>query len=195
MTVNRFVLSTMILLSTIGSATSATLQKATFAGGGFWCIEQSFDALDGVKSTTNGFIGGDLTRPNYYLVSQGKSGHREAVEVVFDAEVISYPSLLDYFWRNIDPTDDEGQFCDRGPQYRSGIFTHSPEQKKLARISKENLISSRQLAVTTEILDATQFTAAESYHQDYHRRNPLRHRFYHDSCGRDKRLQQLWGSQ
>ncbi len=193
MPVNRFVLSTLILLSSIGSATSATLQTATFAGGGFWCMEQLFDALDGVKSTTNGFIGGDLARPNYYLVSQGKSGHREAVEVVYDAEVISYAGLLAHFWRNIDPTDDGGQFCDRGPQYRSGIFTHSPEQRKMALTSKEHLIKSRRLAVTTEILDATRFTAAESYHQDYHRRNPLQHRFYHDSCGRDTRLQQLWG--
>jgi peptide-methionine (S)-S-oxide reductase len=168
------------------------LAKATFAGGCFWCMVHPFDALKGVVKVTSGYAGGRTTDRSYEEVSAGGSGHREAVEIIYDPRQITYARLLDVFWHNIDPTDNRGQFCDHGDQYRSAIFYHDAQQKQLGEAAKATL--QKRIKVYTDILPATSFYAAEEYHQDYYKRNPLRYRFYRLNCGRDHRLQQLWGS-
>lgn len=176
---------------------SEGLAVATFASGCFWCTESDFDKLDGVTETISGYIGGKTKNPDYRSVSSGGTGHTEAVQLKYDPSKISYEKLLDYYWRNVDLVDGTGQFCDRGSQYRPAIFTHSPEQHKAAEASKANLEktkpfkSNRQIAV--EITPATEFTAAETYHQDYYKKNPLRYKVYRYGCGRDARLKTLWG--
>ncbi len=169
---------------------------ATFAGGCFWCMEPPFDKLDGVLSTTSGYTGGDLVNPTYKQVSRGGTGHAEAVQIIYDPEKISYQTLLNVFWRNIDPLDPAGQFCDKGRQYRTAIFTHTPAQKTAAEASREALASSGKFnqPIVTEIVPATTFYPAEEYHQDYYQKNPVRYKFYRYSCGRDKRLQELWSA-
>ena len=171
------------------------LEKATFAGGCFWCMEPPFDKLDGVVSTTSGYTGGDTKNPTYAQVSAGVTGHTEAVEVLYDPSVISYAELLEVFWRNIDPVTPNRQFCDGGSQYRTAIFYHDTEQERLTRESKARLEESRRFTspIVTEISAASAFYPAEEYHQDYYTKNPLRYKFYRYSCGRDKRLEQLWG--
>jgi peptide-methionine (S)-S-oxide reductase len=178
----------------LASAADA-LAKATFAGGCFWCMEPPYDKLDGVVSTTSGYIGGRTKNPTYEAVSAGGTGHAEAVEIVFDPAKVSYAKLLDVFWRNIDPTVRNRQFCDVGDQYRSAIFYHDAEQKRLAEASKAALAKSKPFPqpIVTEIVPAGVFTAAETYHQDYYVKNPLRYKFYRYSCGRDQRLEELWG--
>jgi peptide-methionine (S)-S-oxide reductase len=168
---------------------------AIFAGGCFWCMEPPFDKLDGVLSTTSGYIGGTKADPTYEQVTAGRTGHYEAVQIEYDPARIGYDKLLEVFWRNIDPVDPTGQFCDKGPQYRSAIFALDEEQRKLAEASKTALDKSGKLPsrVVTEILPAAKFYAAEDYHQDYYRKNPGRYTFYRWNCGRDGRLQQLWG--
>lgn len=168
---------------------------ATFAGGCFWCMEEAFDAVDGVLSTTSGYTDGDVRNPTYEQVSQGNTGHAEAVRIEYDPSVVSYRELLDVFWHNIDPLDAGGQFCDRGDQYRSAIFYHDDEQRELAERSKRELEERDALPgdIVTEITAATPFYAAEDYHQDYYQRNPLRYRFYKFTCGRPARLEELWG--
>ena len=168
---------------------------ATFAGGCFWCMEPPFDALDGVISTTSGYIGGHSKDPTYKAVSRGGTGHAEALQIVFDPEKIGYADLLDVFWRNIDPTDAHGQFCDKGNQYRSEIFYHDEQQKKLAESSRRALTELKPFEgdIATGISRATVFYPAEEYHQDYYRKNPVRYKFYRYGCGRDKRLEELWG--
>ena len=170
--------------------------KAIFAGGCFWCMEQPFDVLDGVISTTSGYTGGQKKNPTYEEVSSGRTGHTEAVEVVYDPKKVGYEKLLDVFWHNIDPTVKNEQFCDHGTQYRSGIFYNDDEQKRLAEASKAALDKSRpfKAAIVTEITRATEFYPAEDYHQDFYVKNPVRYKFYRNGCGRDARLQQLWGS-
>lgn len=170
--------------------------KATFAGGCFWCMEPPYDKLDGVLSTTSGYIGGQTRNPTYEQVSAGRTGHTEAVEVVYDPKKISYEKLLEVFWRNIDPTVKDRQFCDSGSQYRSGIFYHDAAQKKAAESSRDSLKKSKPFAgdIVTEITMATEFYPAEDYHQDYYKKNPVRYNFYRSGCGRDARLKQLWGS-
>ena len=167
---------------------------ATFAGGCFWCMEPPFDALDGVISTTSGYIGGHKQNPTYKEVSRGGTGHTEAVQVVFDPEKIGYVDLLDVYWRNIDPTDATGQFCDKGSQYRSEIFYHDEQQKQLAEMSKQALVELKPFTgdIVTGISPATVFYPAEDYHQDYYLKNPVRYKFYRYGCGRDKRLEELW---
>ena len=183
----------------LGVATSAQeepeLAKATFAGGCFWCMEPPYDALDGVLSTTSGYIGGHVDNPSYEMVSSGGTGHTEAVQIVYDPAKVSYRELLEVFWVNIDPTDAKGQFCDRGSQYRSGIFYHSEEQRELAEASKEKLDASERLpkAVVTEVTEAPRFYPAEEYHQDYYQRNKFRYKLYRAGCGRDRVLEKLWG--
>lgn len=169
---------------------------ATFAGGCFWCMEHPFDELDGVISTTAGYTGGHKEDPTYKEVSAGGTGHTEAVQVVYDPKKISYAKLLEIFWRNIDPLDKTGQFCDKGSQYRSAIFTHNEEQKRLAEHSRKALEDSKRFPqpIVTEILSASVFYPAEEYHQDYYRKNPWRYKFYRFGCGRDRRLNELWGS-
>lgn len=168
---------------------------ATFAGGCFWCMEPPFDAIDGVVSTTSGYIGGHQKNPTYRAVSAGRTGHAEAVEVRYDPSRVTYAELLEVFWRNIDPVAKGRQFCDRGSQYRSGIFYHDKEQERLARESKTRLSGTGRFdePITTEITQADTFYAAEDYHQDYYLKNPLRYKFYRYQCGRARRLNQLWG--
>jgi len=171
------------------------LAKATFAGGCFWCMEPPFDELEGVISTTSGYMGGHTKNPTYEEVSAGGTGHAEVVEIVYDPEKISYAELLDVFWPNIDPLTPNRQFCDAGSQYRSAIFYHDEDQNRLAEQSKAALEQSKrfQKPIVTEINPAGEFYRAEDYHQDYYRKNPLRYKFYRYSCGRDQRLAELWG--
>ncbi len=168
---------------------------ATFAGGCFWCMEPPFDELDGVLSTTSGYIGGEKRDPTYKEVSAGGTGHTEAVQIAYDPEKISYEELLEVFWRNIDPTVEDRQFCDRGSQYRSGIFYHDEQQEKAARASKAALEKNKPFdePIVTEITAAGTFYRAEEYHQDYYKKNPVRYKIYRYGCGRDKRLEELWG--
>jgi peptide-methionine (S)-S-oxide reductase len=178
------------------AASPATRAKATFAGGCFWCMEGPFDAIPGVISTVSGYIGGSVKNPSYEQVSAGITGHAEAVEVVYDPRKVSYQQLLNVFWRNVDPTDGGGQFCDRGSQYRTGIFYHDEEQKALAEQSKQALQAGQKNkgAIVTQVVRATEFYPAEEYHQDYYTKNPLRYKFYRLNCGRDQRLKDLWGA-
>jgi peptide-methionine (S)-S-oxide reductase len=195
----RLVTTLALAACCAGPALAADQQPATatFAGGCFWCMEPPFDALDGVISTTSGYTGGHVPAPNYKQVSAGGTGHTEAVQVVYDPARVGYETLLEVFWRNIDPLDAKGQFCDRGDQYRTGIFYHDEEQKRLAEASRGRLDASRVLdqPIVTEITAVTVFYPAEDYHQDYYQRNPFRYKFYRHGCGRDKRLQALWGKQ
>ena len=176
-------------------ATPAGTAKATFAGGCFWCMEHPFDVLPGVISTTSGYIGGQKVNPTYEEVSTGRTGHTEAVQVAYDPKKVTYEKLLDVFWRNIDPTVKNEQFCDHGSQYRSGIFYHDDEQRKLAEASKAALDRTKPFKqpIVTEITRATEFYPAEEYHQDFYIKNPLRYKYYRSGCGRDNRLKQLWG--
>ena len=170
-------------------------ELATFAGGCFWCVEADFDKVDGVLSTVSGFMGGTTTNPTYKQVSAGGTGHIEVVQITFDPKKVSYEKLVDYFWRHVDPYDAGGQFCDRGDSYATAIFAHSPGQKTIALAAKEQLAKNGPLKqpVATGIRDAGPFTAAEDYHQDYYKKNPIRYAYYRSGCGRDARLEQIWG--
>ena len=173
----------------------AGLAKATFAGGCFWCMEPPYDKLEGVVSTTSGYTGGREANPTYEQVSAGATGHLEAVQVIYDPQKVSYEKLLDVFWRNVDPTDAGGQFCDRGPQYGTAIFHHSAGQKRLAEQSKAAVEQSKPFKepIVTPLLEASEFYPAEEYHQNYYMKNPWRYKFYRYTCGRDQRLEELWG--
>ena len=171
---------------------AAPRAKATFAGGCFWCMEPPFEKLPGVIDVVSGYTGGTRPNPTYEEVSLNIGGHREAVEVTYDPSKITYGQLLDVFWRNIDPTDAEGQFCDKGQQYLSAIYWHDQEQRRLAELSLANA-KRRFGSVATDVLPARPFYRAEAYHQDYHRKNPLRYRFYRAGCKRDERLKEVWG--
>jgi peptide-methionine (S)-S-oxide reductase len=172
------------------------LEKATFAGGCFWCMEPPFDNLPGVVSTTSGYTGGTKSNPTYEEVSSGRTGHAEAVQVLYDPKKVSYEKLLETFWRNIDPTVRDRQFCDVGTQYRTAIFVHSEEQRRIAERSKAALEKSKPFRqeIVTPIVPAREFYPAEAYHQDFYKKNPIRYKFYRDGCGRDARLKELWGS-
>ncbi|MGH8598440.1 MAG: peptide-methionine (S)-S-oxide reductase MsrA [Gammaproteobacteria bacterium] len=175
-------------------APTAEQRIATFAGGCFWCMEPPFDHIDGVLATTSGYTGGDRPNPTYEQVSHEETGHAEAVQVLFNPAKVSYERLLDVFWKNIDPTAQDFQFCDAGHQYRSAIFFHDNEQKAAAEASKRALEKNKPFtgAIVTEIAAAGTFYPAENYHQDYYRNNPVRYKFYRYNCGRDQRLQELW---
>ena len=183
-------------LLSAAQAQPAAQAKAIFAGGCFWCMEPPFDKLPGVISTTSGYVGGQKKNPTYEEVSAGVTGHTEAVQVVYDPKKVSYQKLLEVFWRNIDPTAKNRQFCDVGTQYRSGIFYQDQEQKRLAEESRATLTKSKPFKepIVSEISPAMQFWPAEEYHQDYYLKNPLRYAYYRAGCGRDARLKQLWGS-
>ncbi|MGD9764159.1 MAG: peptide-methionine (S)-S-oxide reductase MsrA [Candidatus Binatia bacterium] len=172
-----------------------SIATATFAGGCFWCMEPPFENFPGVVSTTVGYTGGQTENPTYEQVSSGTTGHVEAVQITYDPATVSYAELLDVFWRNIDPLSADGQFCDRGPQYRSAIFVHDESQRQAAEASKARLQESGRLegSIATEILPAGAFYRAEDYHQKYHEKNPVRYRYYRWGCGRDQRLNALWG--
>jgi len=168
---------------------------ATFAGGCFWCVEEAFEKVPGVMSVVSGYTGGSLPNPTYEQVSKETTGHAEAVRVVYDPAKVSYEQLVDWFWRNIDPTQAGGQFCDRGSSYRSAMFVHDEAQMKVAEETKRALEASGRLKqpIVTEIVAAGAFYEAEDYHQDYYKKNPNRYRFYKFSCGRVQRLEQIWG--
>lgn len=172
----------------------AATAKATFAGGCFWCVEADFDKVPGVISTTSGYIGGTVANPSYEQVSAKRTGHAEAVEIVFDPQKVSYEQLLEKFWRTIDPTTKDRQFCDSGSPYRTAIFTHGPQQAAAAQASKAALDKNKPFLapIVTTIEPAGPFYPAEGYHQDYHQKNPVRYNYYRTSCGRDARLKELW---
>ena len=176
------------------AAPSATA-KATFAGGCFWCMEPPYDKLPGVIATISGYMGGKTKNPTYEQVSTGTTGHTEVVEVEYDPGKVTYAQLLEVFWRNIDPTQRDGQFCDQGSQYRTAIFYHTPDQQKLAAASKAALEKNKPFkgTIVTEVSAAGEFYRAEEYHQDFYKKNPSRYKFYRSGCGRDARLQALWG--
>jgi len=167
--------------------------EAIFAGGCFWCMEAPFEQLRGVDSVTSGYTGGRERGPTYQQVSAGATGHAEAVRVIFDPAQISYARLLEVYWRNVDPTQADGQFCDHGGQYRTAIFVVDAEQRRLATASREQAARTLGRRIVTAIEDATTFWVAEDYHQDFHRTNPARYRSYRAGCGRDARLRELWG--
>ena len=169
---------------------------AIFAGGCFWCVEQDFEKLDGVLEAESGYTGGRTANPTYEQVGYGLTGHVEAVRVIYDPARVSYPQLLDYYWRHIDPTAKNGQFCDHGAEYRSVIFWRTEDERRAAEASRETLRQSgRFREIHTEILPASTFWMAERYHQNYYRNNPLRYGYYRMACGRDARVAALWGPQ
>ena len=177
------------------SSKPTAVAKATFAGGCFWCMEEAFDPVPGVIATVSGYMGGKTRNPTYEQVSTGRTGHAEVVQIEYDPKRVSYEKLLQVFWRNIDPTQRDAQFCDHGSQYRSAIFYHDAEQKRLAEASRSALVKSKPFKgeIVTEITQAAEFYPAEDYHQDYYRKNPVRYKFYKTGCGRAARLKELWG--
>jgi peptide-methionine (S)-S-oxide reductase len=190
-------LGLVMLAGAAGAKASPELARATFAGGCFWCMEPPYDKVDGVVETISGFSGGRVANPSYDAVVRGGTGHLEVVQVVYDPTAVTYEQLLEVFWRNIDPYQADGQFCDRGPMYRSAIFVADEQQRRLAETSLEQIVA---LApddgpIDTRILDFEAFYPAEDYHQDYYEKNPIRYNYYRWRCGRDERLEELWGDQ
>ena len=171
--------------------------KAVFAGGCFWCVESDFDKVDGVISTTSGYTGGTVANPTYEQVANKRTGHAEAVEIVYDPKKVSYEKLLERFWRTIDPTTKDRQFCDSGSPYRSAVYAQGAEQLNAAQASKAALEKSKPFKepIVTEVVLGGPFYAAEEYHQDYYKKNPVRYNYYRLSCGRDARLKEIWGAQ
>jgi peptide-methionine (S)-S-oxide reductase len=167
---------------------------ATFAGGCFWCMEAAFQHVPGVSAAISGYTGGHVPNPSYERVSQRDTGHKESVRVVYDPKKLTYQKLLDIYWHNIDPFDNRGQFCDKGDEYRPVIFYHTDEQKKLADATKAKYVARFKRPLAVEIEPAKTFYVAEDYHQDYYEKNPVRYKFYRYNCGRDQRLQQVWGA-
>lgn len=176
------------------SAKAGSPAVATFAGGCFWCVEEAFDQIDGVLSTTSGFMGGKVENPSYEQVTSGATGHREVVRIIFDPARVSYEKLLDHFWRNVDPTQKNGQFCDSGEQYRSEIFVHDAVQKQAAEASRAKLRQVSRFAgdIATLITPASAFYPADEVHQDFHEKNFARYHYYKSACGRVARLRFLW---
>ncbi len=190
----------ILLLSRFGHAADAmkapTLDTATFAMGCFWCAETAFEGLPGVASVVSGYTGGFKKNPTYEEVSSGTTGHYESIQVAFDPNVVSYAQLLDLFWHNIDPSQDHGQFCDHGDQYRAAIFYANDTQKQLALASKHKIETTPQRfkgSIVTQIIAATTYYPAEDYHQDFYKKDPVRYKSYRLGCGRDHRLEELWG--
>lgn len=188
-------LSLLTLLAGVSNGWAVEWAHAVFAGGCFWCMEPPFDAVPGVVATVPGYTGGKRANASYKQVSVGGTGHFEAIEITYDPARVSYDQLLAVFWRNIDPLDDSGQFCDRGDQYRSAIFYATEEEKEAALKSRDAVMASNALKVTivTAIIPATVFYPAEDDHQDYYMKNPLRYKYYSFACGRGQRLKALWG--
>jgi peptide-methionine (S)-S-oxide reductase len=194
----RALLLSAAVAAPAGSAPAADASRravATFAGGCFWCMEGPFEKLPGVASVTSGYTGGQEKNPTYQEVSSGVTGHAEAVQIVYDPGRISYEKLLEVFWHNIDPLTPNAQFCDRGSQYRSGIFVHDAAQRRAAEASKRGIEASGRFKqkIVTEIVAAGVFYPAEEYHQDFYKKSPVRYTTYRAGCGRDRRLRELWG--
>lgn len=196
---NRYIIALILMFNSsallLAQEDTSKMETAIFAGGCFWCVESDFDKIPGVIKTTSGYTGGHKQNPTYIEVSSGGTGHTEAVEVVFNPEKVSYKELVDHFWRTIDPTVKDQQFCDHGNQYRSEVFYNSPQQKMAAEQSKREIEKSKPFKqpIVTEITQASTFYPAEEYHQDYYLKNPIRYKFYRFNCRRDARLEELWG--
>lgn len=191
------ILASSLVLGCAASAQPVALppgtESAIFAGGCFWCLEQDFEKLPGVIEAESGYIGGNEPFPSYYEVAAGGTGHTEAVRVYYDPRRVNYARLLEHFWRHIDPTTKDRQFCDKGNQYRSGIYFQNEAERRAAEASRDELIRSGRFArIETEIAPAWKFWPAEDYHQDYYKKNPVRYSFYRFACGRDARVEQLW---
>lgn len=184
-----------ILVAGAGDTRAAESKTAIFAGGCFWCVEEAFEKVPGVIRAVSGYTGGTVERPTYEEVSSKSTGHYEAVQVTFDPTKVSYAQLVDWFWRNIDPFDADGQFCDKGSPYHTAIFTHDAEQLRTAEASKQALEASGRFKarIATKILPAEPFWVAEDYHQDYYKKNPHRYNYYKTACGRARRLEEIWG--
>ena len=191
------VLTLGLLYAGTAAAESAEMAGKTesviLAGGCFWCVESDFDKVDGVAATVSGYTGGKEANPTYKQVSAGATGHTEAVEITYDPAKVTYQKLLEHFWRNVDPFAKDRQFCDSGKQYRSAIFYRNDEEKKLAEASKKAVEDRFKKKVETEIAPASTFYAAEDYHQDFYLKNATKYKFYRWNCGRDQRLEELWG--
>ncbi|RED12998.1 peptide-methionine (S)-S-oxide reductase MsrA [Pontivivens insulae] len=181
---------------TLGSAHAAQaedLQRAVFAGGCFWCVESDFDAVEGVVSTISGYAGGTVENPTYRQVVAGGTGHREVVEVTYDADIIGFTELVDKFYRSVDVTDPDGQFCDRGFSYSTAVYAQTSEQLEIAAEVRDRLEPTIDGDIVTELVDGGTFYPAEEYHQNYYQKNPLRYRFYRSRCGRDNQVERIWG--
>jgi peptide-methionine (S)-S-oxide reductase len=165
------------------------------AGGCFWCMEPPFERVDGVISVVSGYAGGHKKNPSYKDVTQGNTGHYEVVAITYDPDKVSYNTLLDIFWRNVDPFDHTGQFCDKGQQYKSAVFYDNEEEKKIAEKSKFEIESRFSKSIHTVVLPVSEFYQAEEYHQDYYKKNKFRYKFYRGGCGRDNRLEEIWGDE
>jgi peptide-methionine (S)-S-oxide reductase len=177
------------------AAGSGTMAKAYFAGGCFWCMEEAFEKVDGVLDVLSGYMGGSVKNPSYEDVSAGRTGHAESVEVRYDPRKLTYPQLLEVFWRNVDPVTPEAQFCDHGNQYRAAIFYQGEEEKRVAEESKRAIEQSKRFStpIATQVTAASEFYPAEEYHQDFYKKNPFRYKYYKFTCGRAQRLEALWG--
>ena len=198
----RFQVHLVVAGLLLAGASASTAQEpkpatevAIFAGGCFWCMEPPFDKLDGVLATVSGYIGGSAEDADYRSVVSGRTGHYEAVRIEYDPARVDYAALLEVFWRNVDPFDARGQFCDKGPQYLTAVFALDDRQRELAEESRSALVqrTSKHGKIRTEILPAPEFFPAEEYHQDYYLKNPVRYKFYRWNCGRDQRLKAIWG--
>jgi peptide-methionine (S)-S-oxide reductase len=187
-------LTGMLLL---GAAPDTKLARATFAAGCFWCAEAAFEPIPGVVSVTSGYAGGTEQNPTYALVSSGRTGHAESVQVLYDPAKVTYEQLLDIFWHNIDPVTADSQFCDHGHQYRSAVFYENDEQKAAAEASKKKIEAGRHFKdpIKTQIAPVIRFWPAEEYHQDFYKKNPVRYKAYRQGCQRDRRLQEVWGDE
>jgi peptide-methionine (S)-S-oxide reductase len=194
---SRLLLGLTLVLAMVGAAGAQDAPEramATFAGGCFWCTEADFDKVPGVISTTSGYTGGHVANPSYEQVSAGGTGDAESVEVVYDSNKVSYRQLLTFYWHHVDPTVKNRQFCDVGAQYRTAIFVRNDEERKLAEASKKQVEAELKKPIYTEIAAAGPFYKAEDYHQDFYIKNPVKYKFYRWNCGRDQRLEQLWGA-
>ena len=191
-----FLIGAWNVQTTSQAVADANFSKAYFAGGCFWCMEEAFEKVEGVLSATSGYMGGTVANPSYEEVSAGRTRHAESVEVVYDPARVSYQKLLDAFWHNVDPITPDAQFCDHGSQYRSVIFFQTDEEKRASDTSKQAIEQSKRFKepIVTQIVMASQFYPAEEYHQDFYKKNPVRYKFYKYNCGRNKRLEELWGS-
>ena len=196
----KSILATLAAIGLTFSVSGASAQPAaqetaiaTFAGGCFWCIEADFDRVPGVLATVSGYTGGKTDNPTYREVSRGDTGHREALQITYDPQKISYAQLLTVFWHSVDPVDSGGQFCDRGVPYETAVFVHNDEQRKLAEASREQVMKDLGQKIFTPVETAAKFYPAEDYHQDYHNKNPLRYKYYRWNCGRNQKVEQIWG--